>query len=284
MPGDFFDRLEWRPDRLLIDDLVFRLEHVASDDWELGDQCFRFYKVKALVDEYAGFWRQTDFRPASMLELGVWDGGSVAFWNLCFRPEMHVGADIQDRADSEYFRRFVASRDGISRVRTHWRVDQADAATMRRIVDTDLGGSLDLVLDDASHRYAATKASFEALFPRLRPGGLYVIEDWAWGHWRAAQNPDHALAREPSLTELVGELVEVVGSTGGVISDLSVHHGFAVARRGSASLGDDFLIERLITRRPAPRSSLGRARRRLLAPHPARRLHQKVRRALDRRR
>jgi hypothetical protein len=284
MQADFFEQLDWQPDRLLLDGLVFRLQQVDSPNWELGEECFRFYKLKSLVDEYARFWRHTDFRPRSILELGMWDGGSVAFWNLCFSPEMHVGADIQDRDDSEYFRRFVESRDASDRVKTHWRVDQADSMTMRSIVDGDMGGSLDLVLDDASHRYAATKASFETIFPRLRPGGLYIIEDWAWGHWRAFQSPDHALAKEQSLTDLVRELTEVVGSTVDVISDLTIYHGFAVVQRGDASLEDDFRLERNITSRPAPRSSLGRARVRLLKPHPVRRMNRKIRRTLDRHR
>jgi predicted O-methyltransferase YrrM len=284
MHTDFFERLDWQPDRLLLDGLVFRLQQVDSPNWELGDQCFHFYKLKTLVDEYARFWRQTDFRPRSILELGMWDGGSVAFWNLCLSPEMHVGADIQDRADSEYFRRFVESRDASDRVKTHWQVDQADSVTMRSIIDGDLGGSLDLVLDDASHRYAATKASFETIFPRLRPGGLYIIEDWAWGHWRDFQSPDHFLAKEQSLTDLIRELTEVVGSTVDVISDLRIYHGFAVVQRGDASLGDGFRLERNITRRPAPRSSLGRARVRVLKPHRLQRMNRKIRRALDRHR
>jgi predicted methyltransferase len=35
---------------------------------------------------------------------------------------------------------------------------------------------LDLVVDDTSH-LGPTRASFNTLFPRLRPGGVYVIED-----------------------------------------------------------------------------------------------------------
>jgi hypothetical protein len=47
----------------------------------------------------------------------------------------------------------------------------------------EFSAPLDLVIDDASHIYGPTKASFQALFPLLRPGGLYLIEDWAWAHW-----------------------------------------------------------------------------------------------------
>ena len=54
---------------------------------------------------------------------------------------------------------------------------------MREILDHEfVDESIDLVIDDASHLYVETKASFEELFPRLRPGGLFIIEDWASGH------------------------------------------------------------------------------------------------------
>jgi hypothetical protein len=39
---------------------------------------------------------------------------------------------------------------------------------------------MNLVVDDASHTYEDTKASFETLFPLLQPGGIYAIEDWSW--------------------------------------------------------------------------------------------------------
>ena len=48
---------------------------------------------------------------------------------------------------------------------------------------TELGGRLiDLVIDDASHRLAETRSSFESLFPHVRPGGLFIIEDWRCDH------------------------------------------------------------------------------------------------------
>ena len=41
------------------------------------------------------------------------------------------------------------------------------------------GGAVDFIVDDASHQYWATRATVEILLPFVRPGGAYVIEDWA---------------------------------------------------------------------------------------------------------
>ena len=48
------------------------------------------------------------------------------------------------------------------------------------IVEQEFGGALDMVMDDASHIYEPTLASFQILFTLLPEGGLYIIEDWAW--------------------------------------------------------------------------------------------------------
>jgi len=70
-----FDRLVWQKDRVLLDELVFRLEHYRSDDWELGDECFVLYKTKPLMDQYAKFWSlRPGFRAEHILELGMWTG------------------------------------------------------------------------------------------------------------------------------------------------------------------------------------------------------------------
>ena len=66
-------------------------------------------------------------------------------------------------------------------------------------MESDLGGGLDLVIDDGSHLAEPTRTSFDTLFPLLAPGGFYIIEDWAWEHWPEFQDPGHAWAAEESL-------------------------------------------------------------------------------------
>ncbi|MDP9120941.1 MAG: glycoside hydrolase family 99-like domain-containing protein [Acidobacteriota bacterium] len=255
-----FERLTWLPDRTLLGDLVFRLEPSRSDRWELGDACFGFYKNRHLVELFDRFWSATSFRPRRMLEIGIWDGGSTAFWFEHLRPERLVAIDLRDREDSPYFRRYVTAQGLEDRVLTRWRTDQADRAALLEIVERDLGGELDLVIDDGSHLDVPTRASFETLFPLLPPGGLYIIEDWAWEHWPEFQDPGHFWAGEEGLTALVGELVAATGSSRTLLRSVSVYEGFVVVERGDG--GPDlhgFRLADHIRRRPWRAAAIARA-------------------------
>ena len=246
-----FDRLTWLPDRALLGDLVFRLEQSRNDRWELGDDCFRFYKNRQLVEQYERFWSATRFRPRRMLEIGIWDGGSTAFWYEHLQPERLVAIDLADREDSSYYRRYVTDNGLEGRLLTRWRTDQADRVALREIVDRDLGGELDLVIDDGSHLNVPTRASFETLFPLLPPGGLYIIEDWAWEHWPEFQDPGHIWAGEQSLTALVCELVAATGSSRTLVRSVAVYEGFVVVERGDSTEDrHNFRLAGHIRRRP----------------------------------
>ena len=264
----FFEKLIWQEDRLLLDDLVFHLEHYRNDDWELGEDCFVFYKIKHLVDQYARFWSlRGDFRAHNIVELGVWDGGSIAFWFELFQPQKLVGIDILEKKNSRHFEHYITSRGLQERIKIYWGTDQADSGKLRKISAEEFSGPLDLVIDDASHNYELTKASFETLFPRLRPGGLYIIEDWAWGHWEEFQAPDHPWANDTPLTRLVFDLIEATGSSGGIplIADVTVFQGFAVVERGEMDSAEptEFELENYISRHPRTSKNTSRLSRTL---------------------
>jgi predicted O-methyltransferase YrrM len=231
---------------------VFRLQHYLSDDWELGEECFIFYKIRELVDQYARFWAlHSDFHAEQVLELGLWDGGSAAFWFEYFRPAKLVGIDISRRGDSAYFAKYKLSRNLEQRIKTYWGVDQGNARRLREIVAEEFSDPIDVVIDDASHMYGPTRECFETLFPLVRPGGLYIIEDWAWACWPEFQSPEHAWATETPLSKLVFELVEVTGSSTDLVSGLAVHQGFVVIERGTLELdvSRSFKLDAHITRR-----------------------------------
>lgn len=112
----------------------------------------------------------------SVLEIGVGGddrlesgGESLRMWRSYF-PNAHVyGIDI-------YEKRF--SPDG--RI-TVLQGDQSDTSFLARV--SDAYGPFDLIVDDGSHLGPDQIASFGALFPTVRPGGLYVIEDLETSYW-----------------------------------------------------------------------------------------------------
>jgi hypothetical protein len=151
-------------------------------------------------------------------------------------------------------------------VRPHVGVDQADRATLASILDLEFGDDpLDLVVDDASHLLEPTTASFEVLFPRLREGGLFILEDWAWESQMASGLGD-ALAEDPAgrealaqfLTErladadltfeeaqaspsrpllfLVMQLMLARSQSGAAVAELSIGPGWVVVTRGPEAL------------------------------------------------
>src|SRR5258708_24042964 len=161
----------WETDRLVWDDLVFRLQQSRSEEPARDGEAFTLYKDKVLVDQVDNFLaRQPDFLPRRILELGIWDGGSAIFWFKVFNPDKLVALDISTRGDSEHFAQYIAQRDIARRVKTYWGVDQADQARLRAFAIDEFQGGLDFVIDDASHLHGPPRSSSEALFPMIVPG------------------------------------------------------------------------------------------------------------------
>jgi hypothetical protein len=249
-----FEQMTWQSDRLKIDEWVFLLLKQKAKDLH-GDDHFRFSKTKALVDQYADYFNRSrpDFRPANVFGLDMWDGGSTAFWFEVFQPQKHVAVDLNTRGDSPYFRHYVESRGLADRIQTFWSTDQADKSRMREIAAAEFAGPLDLVIDDASHLYDVSRESFDALYPLLRPGGLYIIQDWARGHWPAYHSVDSPFASQAdTLTRLVNELIAATGTGVELINSVTVYQGFTVIERGvmSAEAMGDFNLDRHTVRRP----------------------------------
>ena len=108
-----------------------------------------------------------------LLELGVYHGGSLLLWRDYFRRGLIAGLDVEP-ANFE---------DESGRIRVY-RGEQQDTALLDRVARECAPEGFDIIIDDCSHVGALTRASFWHLFDRhLKPGGLYVIEDWGTGYW-----------------------------------------------------------------------------------------------------
>ncbi|MGC2636053.1 MAG: class I SAM-dependent methyltransferase [Acidobacteriaceae bacterium] len=100
-----------------------------------------------------------------MLEIGVFKGGSLDLWRKFFGAQATIfGVDINPEC--------AALVTPPNQVRTG---SQADPEFLRSVVQEM--GTPEIILDDGSHRAPHQRVSFDTLFPLLRDGGLYVIED-----------------------------------------------------------------------------------------------------------
>lgn len=112
--------------------------------------------------------------PKQMLEIGVDRGGSLQMWREYLPSTKVVGLDINPRA---------AVYDDPER-RIHVRIgDQTDDRFLQRVLDEF--GTFDTVLDDGGHTPKQMISSFRYLFPRLAPGGVYLVEDVCANYWTA---------------------------------------------------------------------------------------------------
>jgi predicted O-methyltransferase YrrM len=164
--------MEWNDRGITLEGTQFRVGYGSEtkpDSMEL-----LVMKPRWMVERYAALIDEV--KPRRVFELGIFHGGSVAFLALLAKPDRHVAIDYQAKASTQFDEWSRAHRDV---VHAYFGVDQGDAAALRGIVADEFGGEpLDLVIDDASHLLDPTRTSFNVLFPLLRPGGVYVIEDW----------------------------------------------------------------------------------------------------------
>jgi hypothetical protein len=233
---DFIERLAWNGDEFELGGVRFQAKGAHEHDAWQASSGFLLYKSRPLIEDYARFWAtRPGFHATNLFELGVWEGGGTVFWFEWLQPEKHVAVDALDREDSPHFREYVDGRGLSDRIRTHWRVDQADREKLLQIAAAEFFGPLDLVIDDASHELERTQSSYETLFPLLRPGGLYVIEDWNWGLIPAfVEDPANQqwVAERTPPTRMVVDLLEQVGGGGGLeMASLTVFHNFAVIEK-----------------------------------------------------
>jgi hypothetical protein len=206
---DLFSQIAWHSDRAVLNGWTFRLDYGDISNWNPEEPCFKFLKVKWMIDQYAKLWSlRPDFRPRNIVEIGIYDGGSIAFWNEILKPEKIVGIDLNSQGDSDYFKAYAVANPV---VKTHWSTDQANRGRLRELLATEFATTPEFVIDDGSHMYAPTKASFETLFPLLKPGAWYIIEDWGWAYWPELRAPEHPFSKEIPLSKLILELVELCG-------------------------------------------------------------------------
>lgn len=166
--------------------------------------------------------------PVHLLEIGWGDGASMRMWNAYLHEQsVIVGIDIEPKEPipGVYF-------------------EQVDATAP--IVQEHIGdyGLFDFIIDDGSHMSPDVIASFQLLWPLVKPGGFYIIEDLHVSYhrdWKGNPNPDlPGPGGFPTSMQFLRELADDVhyGHAGAgpdkftiAVQSLTFHPGLAIIEK-----------------------------------------------------
>ena len=224
------------------------LTWITDDSFETGDTTFvcrpighrfpsepgRFCLLKPRheVEWYERFLGER--APQFIVEVGAYDGASSALFAELTHPQRLVAIDRRDEPTAA-LTDFIVRRELSDVVTPYYGVDQADAPRLREIMAEAFGDTeLDLVVDDASHLVEPTRSTFNSLFPRLKPGGMYLIEDWSWAHSGLGHLGEWA--DQQPLTKVIFELVLACASQPKAVANVQVFKNYVLVQRGPLAL------------------------------------------------
>lgn len=142
--------------------------------WNLGGD-----KMGRDRNNYAEVYARllTDFVPQRIVELGVFQGASMAVWCELFPEADVIGLDLS--FDRYHANVFALKERGAFKTNSpllhEWDAYSDEAEFLRDL------GDIDLFIDDGPHTQDAIENVLGLVGPLMAPGGIYVVEDFPEG-------------------------------------------------------------------------------------------------------
>ena len=162
-------------------------EHVGkvSDKWS------------AYLHEYDRIFQGWRDKPVRILEIGVQNGGSLEIWAKAFpNGKKFIGCDIN--SDCAYL---TYQDPRITLVIGDANSDAAETEVRKN------ASTLDIIIDDGSHRSGDIIRSFARYFPHLSDHGVYIVEDLHCSYWQEFEGglyfPFSAMAFFKRLADII---------------------------------------------------------------------------------
>ena len=171
-----------------------------------ADKGSHFHNYTEVYSQY--FYPLRD-QPIRFLEIGLFKGKSARMWEEYF-PEASLHF-IDCTLD------FVEYYSGRS---NYYLADQENPADLKRVVEAS-GGDFDIILDDGGHTMNQQIVSFRELFPHVKSGGLYIIEDLHTSYWPGFGGGNHPGTAIAFLKGLIDD-VNAVGNLSTKASHLKI--------------------------------------------------------------
>lgn len=114
------------------------------------------------IAPYANLLEKYRNSPINFLEIGIGFGSCLEMWTNYFHPDTKVYG--LDNEDFQIFKNY-----GI--------IQYADSKSVEARDRLFNGIEFDVIVEDGEHTIDAQIATYEAYFPLVKPGGIYIIED-----------------------------------------------------------------------------------------------------------
>ena len=113
-------------------------------------------------DNFLNQYRETF---TNIFEIGVQYGPSIRMWSDYFPNAKIYGADINLLVEKENDRMFLFDK-----------IDQSNREDLAKVLNQS-SYEFDLIIDDGGHTMKQQQVSLGYLFPFVKPGGFYILED-----------------------------------------------------------------------------------------------------------
>lgn len=164
-------------------------QHFRANDGRLIHKWLHYFDI---YDRHFAAYRD---QPVTIVEFGVFHGGSLQMWKKYFGPQARIiGVDINPDCAS-------LTEPQIEIVIG----DQADRSFLRQL--RKRAGAIDVVIEDGGHTMIQQVATFEEIWPAVREGGVFLIEDLHTSYWA---NYGGGFQRPGTFIEYAKDLIDQV--------------------------------------------------------------------------
>ena len=151
------------------------------------------HKWKHYFPIYDKHFRRYVNRPCVFIEIGCGQGGSLQLWKSLLGPHAQIiGIDIRPECKN-FEEDQIAIRIG----------DQSDHTFLQSVLEEF--GQPDIIIDDGSHIMSHIQSSFNYLYTKISPSGIYLVEDLHTAYW---DEYGGGLNREGSFIETIKSLID----------------------------------------------------------------------------
>lgn len=161
---------------------------------------------------YQTHFKKFKYKKINFLEIGVggyndpYSGGnSLRMWKAYFPFAKIISLDIYDKSPHEERRIKI------------YKGSQVDFDFLQSICNEV--GEFDLIVDDGSHINEHVIESFKFLFPKLKKGGIYVVEDTQTSYWSNYGGTSNDFNKKGTIYQFFKSLIDGLNHQEFMISD-----------------------------------------------------------------